>query len=127
MGQNISLRKFNRAITNRVTMLIAGHFIFSLIRHRGRKSGKNYATPLVVSIKDNYAYIPLPYGADTDWFLNVSSAEKCELVSNRKRYQAIKPTIINQEQAIPMFSNGLQKAFRKAHIAIFVKMQISLI
>jgi deazaflavin-dependent oxidoreductase (nitroreductase family) len=125
MGQNISLRKFNRAITNRVTKLIAGHFFYSLIQHQGRKSGKAYTTPLIASIKDNCAYIPLPYGADTDWFLNVSSAEKCELMSNGKRYLAIKPVIINQEQAISMFSNGLQKAFRKANIDLFAKMEIS--
>ena len=67
-----AFRKFNRAILNPITRsLIAGRVSFcSLVYHLGRRSGKEYATPVMAVIKDGHIYIPLTYGPDTDWHLN---------------------------------------------------------
>jgi hypothetical protein len=58
------VRRFNRTLLNPVMLRMAGHQLFCAARleHRGRRSGKAYATPLVaVPVAGGYA-IPLPYG-----------------------------------------------------------------
>ena len=71
------LRKFNRTIFNPIIKLFAGRFLYSLVRHTGRRSGKEYATPVVAVRKENAIFIPLPYGANTDWLLNVQAKGGC--------------------------------------------------
>ena len=41
------LRKFNRTFFNPVIKLFAGRFFYSLVYHMGRRSGKEYTTPVV--------------------------------------------------------------------------------
>jgi len=75
--QHVGLRKFNRALFNPIIKLFADHFFYALVMHVGRRSGRKYATPVVAAIKDEFVFIPLPYGANTDWLLNVQAKGEC--------------------------------------------------
>jgi len=54
-------------------MCLAGrrHFYASVLHHKGRHSGKEYATPLGVAPIDGGFVIPLDYGEGVDWLKNV--------------------------------------------------------
>ena len=59
---------------------------FSIVRHVGRRSGKQYETPIIVSrVRDGFV-IELTYGPDVDWHKNVLAAGSCSLVWHGQEY-----------------------------------------
>lgn len=59
---------------------------FTIVRHVGRRSGKLYETPIIVSpVKDGFV-IELTYGYDVDWHKNVLAAGGCTLIWHGKQY-----------------------------------------
>ena len=59
---------------------------FSIVRHVGRRSGKLYETPIIVSrVRDGFV-IELTYGPDVDWHKNVLAAGSCRLVWHGQEY-----------------------------------------
>src|SRR5688572_30555725 len=59
----------------------------SIIRHRGRRSGRAYATPVgAVPIDDGFV-ITLPYGTRAHWVRNVLAAGAATLVSEGRSYE----------------------------------------
>ena len=68
------LRGFNKKVTNRITMRFAGKRVYAVVYHRGRKSGKDYQTPVVAMPTGDCFVFPLPYGAHTDWCRNLMAA-----------------------------------------------------
>jgi len=103
-----ALRKFNRAILNPITRsLTAGRFSFcSLVYHVGRRSGKEYTAPVKAVIKGSNIYIPLTYGPDTDWCLNVQAAGFCRVKIEGKVYSASNPELIDATAAAVAFPNN---------------------
>jgi deazaflavin-dependent oxidoreductase (nitroreductase family) len=118
------LRKFNRAVYNRAARLIAGKWLYALVYHTGRRSGKAYTTPVVAEVKDGFVYIPLPYGDDTDWNLNIRRAGGCRVMVKRRLYQASQPEQIAQDVALPYFKESHQKAFKRFKINTFLRMKV---
>lgn len=59
---------------------------FTLVRHVGRRSGKLYETPIVVSPVDDGFVIELTYGHDVDWHKNVLAAGGCTIIWRGKEY-----------------------------------------
>jgi deazaflavin-dependent oxidoreductase (nitroreductase family) len=99
------VRYFNREYFNPFSLSFAGrpNSFWSVILHRGRKTGQAYTTPIVaVRQKDNFV-IPLPYGRHVDWFRNVMAAGGCDLVYQGMVYHATEPEIIPVETGIEAF------------------------
>lgn len=71
------LHRFNQTIFNPIIKLFAGRFLYSLVFQVGRRSDKEYATPVVSIKKEDSLFIHLPYGANTDWFLNLLAKGEC--------------------------------------------------
>ena len=105
-----ALRKFNRVILNPITRsLTAGRFSFcSIVYHVGRRSGKEYATPVKAVIKDGHIYIPLTYGPDTDWCLNVQAAGLCSVKIEGRVYSASNPDLVDAAVAAAAFPNNFR-------------------
>ncbi len=61
-----------------------------VIRHRGRKSGREYLTPVNYAIVDKEIYCMAGFGALTDWYRNILSTPNIELwlPEGRRRAQA---------------------------------------
>jgi deazaflavin-dependent oxidoreductase (nitroreductase family) len=61
---------------NKATARLArsGHGPISLIRHRGRKSGKIYETPIMVAPVEGGYMCELTYGDQVAWYRNVVAA-----------------------------------------------------
>jgi deazaflavin-dependent oxidoreductase (nitroreductase family) len=68
-----AVRRLNRRVLNPRQMRTAGTpgAYAAVIRHRGRTSGRSYATPVGATRTADGFVIALPYGAHTDWLRNV--------------------------------------------------------
>jgi len=89
------LALFNRVATNRVTRPVAGWLPgFGVVVHRGRRSGREYRTPInIFRISEGYV-AALPYGV-TDWARNVMAAGGCELQTRGRRRHLTHPSLVH--------------------------------
>ncbi|MEU0529358.1 nitroreductase family deazaflavin-dependent oxidoreductase [Amycolatopsis tolypomycina] len=78
--------RFNRVATNQVLKHVAGWAPgFAMVVHKGRKSGREYHTPInVFRTKDGFV-VGLTYGPEADWVQNVLAAGGCTLISRREK------------------------------------------
>jgi deazaflavin-dependent oxidoreductase (nitroreductase family) len=59
---------------------------FAIVRHVGRRSGKHYETPIIVSRAEDGFVIELTYGPDVDWHKNVLAAGGCKVIWHGNEY-----------------------------------------
>jgi deazaflavin-dependent oxidoreductase (nitroreductase family) len=59
---------------------------FTIVRHVGRRSGKLYETPIIVSPVDDGFVIELTYGYDVDWHKNLLAAGGCTVIWHGREY-----------------------------------------
>jgi deazaflavin-dependent oxidoreductase (nitroreductase family) len=88
----------NRVVTNRITGLFAGRAPgFGVIVHLGRRSGRQYRTPVNVFGTPGGYLVALTYGPDSDWVKNVVAGNGCELEVRGRRVRLTDPTIVHDE------------------------------
>lgn len=68
--------------------------VFGLVRHRGRRSGRVFATPVATRPIPGGFVIPLTFGSLSDWCQNVLTADGCTIRWNGAEYPMTKPEII---------------------------------
>ena len=80
----------NRATTRAA---LSGHGPFSLIRHTGRKTGRQYERPLMLAAHRGDFIAELTYGPEVAWYRNVVAAGHCTVVVKGVEYpiDAIRP------------------------------------
>ena len=95
----------------------------SIIRHRGRISGAEYATPVGV-IADGEAFlIALPYGSRAQWLRNVLAAGSATLVHEGTTYQVDRPELIALPTVADRFSASDQGLFRWLRVEDCLRLQ----
>jgi len=87
---------FNLAVTNRIT----GHFAnflpgFGVVTHVGRKSGREFRTPVNVFRTAEGFVIALTYGPNSQWVQNVLAAGHAELETRRTYYHLSAPQVVH--------------------------------
>ncbi|SKG70783.1 hydrolase [Mycobacteroides abscessus subsp. bolletii] len=75
------LARFNLRVTNPVQGLWAPHLPpWAVVEHQGRKSGRWYSTPVLAFPVAGGLAIGLPYGADSQWVLNLLASTQGRVV-----------------------------------------------
>jgi deazaflavin-dependent oxidoreductase (nitroreductase family) len=93
------LAKFNRVATNRVARVVAGRApTLGLVVHKGRKSGREYRTPVSVFGYDGGYRIALTYGRNVDWLKNIVSAGDFELVTKGRTVPLTDPVVVHDPE-----------------------------
>jgi deazaflavin-dependent oxidoreductase (nitroreductase family) len=65
--------------------------------HHGRKSGREYRTPVNVFRTRGGFVIALTYGAEADWVRNVLAANGCVLITRRRHHTLTAPRVTHDE------------------------------
>jgi deazaflavin-dependent oxidoreductase (nitroreductase family) len=86
--------------------------VWGLVRHRGRRSGRLYATPIAVVRTDDGFLIPLPFGERTDWCRNILSAGGGVLRWKGTDHEVTDPTVIAASAAERWFAPPLRAGLR---------------
>lgn len=108
------LIRFQRAILNPRQLQSAGSpgAYASVIRHRGRTSGRAYETPVGVVPDDDGFLIALVYGSGTQWLRNVLASGSATIVHEGHVYQVDRPEVVPMEDVATRFTAGDQRGFR---------------
>jgi deazaflavin-dependent oxidoreductase (nitroreductase family) len=89
-----------RPLTHRLNPLIlriaGGWFpLFSLLHHRGHKSGRVYATPVTAFPRGGYFWLGLAFGENSGWARNVLAAGDAELRYRGSDYHLVEATVVS--------------------------------
>ena len=108
------VRRFNRCFTNKIQMRTAGTpgAWASVIRHRGRRSGTLYETPVVPFESGDGYLIVLPYGTNADWVKNVLAAGAAEIVSDGRTIAIDSPEVVSADVITELLPKGEQRTQR---------------
>lgn len=117
------VRNFNKHVLNPAMMKLAGkrHWYAAVIKHRGRRSGKEYATPVVaVPVEGGGFMIPLPYGEEVDWLKNVLAAGRAKIEVKGAAYAVVEPEVVSAASAFPLLDERHRRAWRLFGIERFL-------
>jgi deazaflavin-dependent oxidoreductase (nitroreductase family) len=93
-------------VFNRLVMLLAGtRFLplYGVMKHRGRRSGKAFSTPVVVRPTSDGFIVPMPWGESTDWYRNVRAAGECVIRWKDRDYALVQPEVIDPRTVAAAF------------------------
>jgi len=122
------LARFNRGVPNRVIGKIAGRRLspVAYMVHQGRRSGRQYRTPVMPLPLGDGFLVSLPYGADRDWVRNVVAAGRCTLLRGGRRVELADPRLLDAAGAAPLLPAALRPALRAVPRIRFMRLSRAL-
>jgi deazaflavin-dependent oxidoreductase (nitroreductase family) len=119
-----TIRHFNKHVLNPIMGNLAGAPIgpVALVRHKGRSSGKQYATPILVFPIEDGFLVALTYGPQVDWYKNVKAADQCGIRWHGTEYTITHIEPLPRETALPQFPQPEKTILRLLNIDDYVKM-----
>ena len=94
------LARFNRYFTNPIQRLWAGWAPgMGILEHAGRKSGKQYRTPLNVFPTEDGVALLLTYGPNRDWLKNITATGGCHMKRYGKTIELVDPQVVSKAEA----------------------------
>jgi deazaflavin-dependent oxidoreductase (nitroreductase family) len=97
--------------------------LFALVRHRGRRSGRVYATPVGARPTADGFVIPLTFGTSADWYRNVQAAGACVIRWRGAEYPMVEPMVVEWANARSAFSRLEYIAVPLLGITEFVRLR----
>lgn len=91
------------------------------IRHVGRRSGREYRTPVTVRRNGDVALIALTFGSRSDWCQNVLAAGGCRLRLDGADYEATRPELLTRRQAKPLTAGAFNPFQRAALVLLGIR------
>jgi deazaflavin-dependent oxidoreductase (nitroreductase family) len=92
--------RFNKYVTNPVQRIWAGYApTFGILEHVGRKSGKQFKTPLTVFSTDEGVAILLTYGPNRDWLKNITAANGGRMRRYGRTFAVTDPRVMSKAEA----------------------------
>lgn len=101
--------RLNRRLTNPVLGTAFGRLPpFAIIVHQGRRSAREYRTPVWAFRADDGYVVALTYSADSDWVKNVLAAGGCILERRGRRVEVSHARVVGDKDAQPWIPAALQ-------------------
>ena len=118
-------RALNKRFGNPAMMRLAGrrYFFAGLIRHEGRRSGREYATPIWAVPTTEGIVISLPLGEGADWLKNVLAAGQATIETRGETWAVAEPEVIERETAWPLLPRRARLLFGLAGIERYLKLR----
>ena len=91
--------RFNKLVNNRIQGLYAWLLPpWAVILHRGRRSGRQYRTPVLAFKRDRLLVIALLYGEESDWLRNLRAGGG-QVIRVGRTFSVDAPEVIDTSEA----------------------------
>jgi deazaflavin-dependent oxidoreductase (nitroreductase family) len=113
-------------LTKPLTLPLAGkrwNPIFAVIEHRGRRTGRAYATPVAASRTAKGFLITLAFGAQVDWYRNLLAASGGVIRWRGHAYRVTAPERVPASTALAAFDPVQRALLRICGIDGFVEVR----
>jgi deazaflavin-dependent oxidoreductase (nitroreductase family) len=98
-----SIARMNRRVTNHLLGGLATRLPwFGVVVHTGRRSLRQYRTPVNVFRRDDRCIIALTYGSNADWVRNVLADGGCTLETQGRTLHLSRPRLLHDESRRPV-------------------------
>ncbi|WP_304115352.1 nitroreductase family deazaflavin-dependent oxidoreductase [Mycolicibacterium bacteremicum] len=109
--------EFNRRFVNPVVEPLAGYLpLWSAVDHVGRRSGKEYRTPVTAFATSDGVAVLLPYGTDTDWVRNLRAAGSGKVVIDGRSLLVENPRVVPVREALAVMRGPWKHVLRVAPV-----------
>jgi deazaflavin-dependent oxidoreductase (nitroreductase family) len=134
MGMNALSSRTRRVIrsvaryVNPLILVIAGRRwmpIVGVLRHRGRRTGRVFLTPLGMRPMGEAFVFPLTFGDDAAWYQNIKSAGWCAVTYRGREVELIEPEVVDFAVAAPAFPRYERLQFRLVGINRYLRMRVA--
>lgn len=116
-----ALARFNRRATNRVMGLWAGTIPpWMMVHHRGRVSGRAYATPVWAFATEHSIVVALTYGAGSDWVRNVLAAGEARVDRSGEEQVVHHPRIVTGQDGLDVLPGVVHPVLRVLRVDEFL-------
>ncbi len=97
--------RFNKRVTNRIQGLYAWLVPpWTVIIHRGRRSGRQYRTPLLAFRRGRTLIIALLYGEETEWLRNLRAGGG-HVIRAGRTFVVGAPEVVATSEAASLFAS----------------------
>ena len=116
-----ALARFNRRFANPVMRLVAGRVPpLAIVHHRGRRSGREYSTPVLSVRTEDGLLFGIIYGRGWDWVQNVLAAGRGEVTRRGQTREYVDARVADDDEALPLITPGFRTMFRVLRVRRFV-------
>jgi deazaflavin-dependent oxidoreductase (nitroreductase family) len=116
--------KFNKVVTNKVLVHLAGHGPFIELEHVGRRSGRVYRVPLNAFRTGDTVTFALTYGPRVDWLRNVRAAGGCRVRLGRDILTLGAPVDLSTEVGMARMPAPARVVLRLTGVDQFIEMPV---
>ena len=98
------LTSYHKRVTNPVMVrFFSGRSAHAaLLGHVGRRSGKDYVTPVTAHRSDDTIIVPLPYGTGVDWLRNLQAAGGGVVTLEGRSFTVDQPEVVPVDRVMPL-------------------------
>ena len=118
--------RFVARFVNPTVMTMAGRRwmpVVGILHHRGRSSGRAYATPLGMRPFVDGFVIPRTFGENAAWYRNVQAAGWCVVTYRGRDYTLVAPEVVDYATAAPAFPRYERLPFRLLGINEYLRLR----
>jgi deazaflavin-dependent oxidoreductase (nitroreductase family) len=116
-------------VVNPLVLRLAGRrhmALLGIVHHRGRKTGRKYATPLGVRpVTGGGFVVPLTFSEASHWYQNIRAARWCVITYRGADYTVARPTVVDRATAGPAYPRYERLALRLIGINEFVWLTVA--
>ncbi|MDO0973009.1 nitroreductase family deazaflavin-dependent oxidoreductase [Mycolicibacterium frederiksbergense] len=105
--------ELNRRFVNPVVEPLAGYVpLWSAVDHVGRRSGKDYRTPVTAFPTTDGVAVLLPYGTDTDWVRNLQASGSGRVQIDGRSLLVEAPRVVPLSEALRVLKGPWRHVLR---------------
>jgi len=120
------LARFNRNVANPVVRLVAGWLPpLAIVLHRGRKTGRSFATPVLAFRTPDGLVVGVLYGTVSDWVRNLQTSGGGQVKRRGSICSYRDPRLVSRNEALKLVPGVLRGPFRALGVRRFLRLSLS--
>ncbi len=118
------MARFNRRIANPVVRRFAGWLPpLAIVLHRGRRTGRAFATPVLAFHTADGLVVGVLYGIESDWVRNVKAAGRAQVRRRGVVRDYQRAQLVSREEGIRLLPAAVGVAFRALKVRGFIRLE----